>query len=112
MRPFRGETFNFKIPEFIYILYNKLCLPVSLFATEKRQICPMGRLMDVHNYKKLPPNIFDFRKISKIHEKKLVHPEKSYIMFYRRENADSLVLKLVFMRKNYFSFKFCSKMFI
>ena len=58
-------------------------MPDRLFATDKRQNYPRGRLMDVQNYKKLPPKFFDFGKISKIYEKMCIF--KKVILCFIKE---------------------------
>ena len=51
---------------------------------------PQGRFMDAQNYKKLSPKVFDFYKILKIHENKIVNPQNLLLLLQRRERDKRL----------------------
>jgi len=46
--------------------------------------------MDAQNYKKLSPKVFDFYKILKIHENKIVNPQNLLLLLQRRERDKRL----------------------
>jgi len=74
-------------PEYFACL---VCLSVNLYPRNIKADWVQRFSGNSHDPGKVFKKIFDFRKILKIYENKIVNPQKNLLLFYRRENAERL----------------------